>query len=197
MHTNGAPLDDGAGARDPGRPDDVGAAPVTSVPALELGRYLGLWYEIGRLPMRHEDAGSHDVTAEYSLDEDGSVLVDNRCLDAEGRPTRAVGTAETDPEHPGRLRVSFLPAGLRWIPFTRADYWVLRIDPDYRVALVGTPDREYLWLLARSHEIPSEVEAAYLDSAVRQGFDLTGWIRPEQSGGRVDDADLEAEPEAG
>ena len=168
--------------------------PVMSVLEFDLGRYLGLWYEIGRLPMRFEEEASSDVTAEYSLEEDGSVQVDNRCLDGEGRPTRAVGKAEPDPEHPGRLRVTFLPAGLRWIPFTHADYWVLRIDPEYRFALVGSPDREYLWLLARTPEIPSEVEADYLDSAVFQGFDVSGWIRPAQSGGRVTDEMLDADP---
>ena len=162
-----------------------------SVEDLELERYLGLWYEIDRLPLRFEDAGSNDVTAHYSLNDDGTVRVDNRCLDADGQPVQALGQAEPDAEHLGRLRVSFLPEALRWIPFTRADYWVLKIDPEYQYALVGTPDRKHLWLLAREHRIDAAVEDEYLSEARAQGYELEDWIRPEQSGGRVTDAQLD------
>ncbi|WP_353111568.1 lipocalin family protein [Microbacterium sp.] len=155
---------------------------VRSVPALELGRYLGLWYEIGRLPLRFEDDGARDVTADYSLQDDGTVRVDNRCLDEDGKPTQAVGQAVPDKEHPGRLTVTFLPEALRWIPFTTADYWVLRIGDAYEHALVGTPDHKHLWLLSRTPQVPEAVEEAFLDTAREQGFDLGAWIRPSQSG---------------
>ncbi|QZY51830.1 lipocalin family protein [Leucobacter tenebrionis] len=163
---------------------------VRSVEDLDLQRYLGLWYEIGRLPLRFEDDGARDVTAEYSLRDDGTVQVDNRCIDAEGEPTQALGQAEPDEDHAGRLRVSFLPEGLRWIPFTRADYWVLHIDEGYRHALVGTPDRKHLWLLAREPHIDAEAEREFLAEAREQGYDLTHWIRPQQSGARVTDEQL-------
>lgn len=156
--------------------------PVRSVERFDLERYLGLWYEIGRLPLRFEDDGARDVTAEYTLAENGTVTVDNRCIDENGEPVQALGEAVPDEEHPARLRVSFLPAALRWIPFTRADYWVLRIDPDYTVALVGTPDRAHLWLLAREPQLSAVMESLFLKEAVAQGFDLSEWIRPEHSG---------------
>lgn len=162
----------------------------TSVEHLDLTRYLGLWYEIGRLPLRFEDDDATDVTAEYSLRDNGTVEVDNRCRDAKHEPTQAIGEAVPDDEYAGRLRVSFLPESLRWIPFTRADYWVLKIDADYRHALVGTPDRKFLWLLAREPEIDPAVAAEYLDEAKRQGFDLDEWIRTPQSGDRVTDEQL-------
>lgn len=162
-------------------------AQPTSVEDLDLQRYLGLWYEVGRLPLRFEDDAAVDVTAEYSLREDGTVRVDNRCIDAEGAPTQALGHAVPDAEHPGRLRVSFLPEGLRWIPFTRADYWVLEIDPDYRQALVGTPDRKHLWLLGREPVIDAQLEREHLEAARRHGYELAAWITTPQSGGRVTD----------
>lgn len=161
-----------------------------SVEHLDLERYLGLWFEIGRLPLRFEDDGASDVTAHYALNDDGTVRVDNRCLDEAGEPSQALGQAVPDPERPGRLRVSFLPEALRWIPFTRADYWVLRVDDDYRRALVGTPDRAHLWLLAREPRIDPGIEAEYLAEARRQGYELDGWIRPSQSGARVTDDQL-------
>lgn len=160
---------------------------VTSVPDLDLERYAGLWYEIGRLPLKFEDEGARDVTAEYSLQDDGTVRVDNRCIDEEGEPTQALGEAMPDGDHPGRLRVTFLPTALRWIPFTQADYWVLAIDDEYRHALVGTPDHKNLWLLSRTPHVAPGVEGDYLAEATRQGFDLAEWIRPVQSGARVTD----------
>lgn len=166
------------------------SAAVSSVDALQLDRYLGLWFEIGRLPLRFEDEGARDVTAEYSLQDDGTVKVDNRCLNEDGEPTQALGQAAPDGQHAGRLGVTFLPAALRWLPFTRADYWVLKLDPEYRYALVGTPDRKHLWLLARQPRVDPATETEYLAEARRQGFDLEQWIRPEQSGQKVDDAQL-------
>lgn len=165
---------------------------VTSVAHLDLNRYLGDWFEVGRLPLRFEDAGASDVTASYALNDDGTVRVDNRCLDEDGEPTQALGQAVPDGEHAGRLRVTFLPAALRWIPFTRADYWVLKIDEGYRAALVGTPDHKHLWLLSREPHLADDVEADYLAEARRQGFALDEWIRPAQSGAKVTDAKFDS-----
>ncbi len=164
---------------------------VRSVERFDLERYLGLWFEIGRLPLRFEDDEARDVTAEYSLDDGGGVRVDNRCIDEDGEPVQAVGEARPDAEHPGRLRVSFLPEGMRWIPFTRADYWVLKVDEQYRHALVGTPDHENLWLLAREPCIDAQTAHEYLAEARRQGYELADWIDTPQSGGRVTDGQLE------
>ena len=162
-------------------------SPVTAVDHLDLDRYLGLWYEIARLPMRYEDDSATNVTAAYSLDEDGSIRVDNRCFDADGRPTQALGRATPAGDSPARLEVTFLPELLRWIPFTKGDYWVLKVDEEYAHALVGTPDRKNLWLLARRPEIAAATEQDFLAEATRQGFDLDGLIRPRQDGGRVTD----------
>ncbi len=160
---------------------------VTSVGSLDLNRYSGLWYEVGRLPLKWEDADASDITAEYTPDDDGSVRVDNRCIDKDGAPARSIGRATPVRGRAGQLRVSFLPKFLRWILYTKGDYWVLKIDDAYTVALVGTPDQKNLWLLAREPHIDHDTEAAYLTEAARQGFDLEKWITPRQSGRRVTD----------
>lgn len=157
-----------------------------SVEQLDMQRYLGLWYELGRLPLRFEDDSATDVTAEYSLNDDGTVQVDNRCFDEDGEPTQALGQGIPDEQHAGRLEVTFLPEGLRWIPFTKADYWVLKVDEGYRYALVGTPDHRHLWLLGREPRIDRATRDEYLAEARSQGYDLETWIEPEQSGRRVE-----------
>ena len=160
---------------------------VTSVGSLDLNRYSGLWYEVGRLPLKWEDADASDITAEYTPEDDGSVRVDNRCIDKDGAPSQSIGRATPVNGQAGRLQVSFVPKFLGWIPFTKGDYWVLKIDDAYSVALVGTPDQKNLWLLAREPRIDNATEAAYLAEATRQGFDLGKWITPRQSGRRVTD----------
>ncbi len=108
-----------------------------------------------RLTARRETAGS------------GSK---NRCLDKHGTPERSIGVAVPQEGNNAKLKVSFLPAYLRWIPFTAGDYWVLAIAPDYSVALVGTPDRKHLWLISRTAALPSDVADNYLALAKIAGL---------------------------
>ena len=72
--------------------------------------------------------------------------------------------------------MSFLPEGLRWIPFTKGDYWVLKVDPQYTTALVGEPNRKYLWLLHRESTLDDQIKQTYLAYAQSLGYDLTDLI---------------------
>jgi apolipoprotein D and lipocalin family protein len=164
---------------------------VTSVPSLDLNRYLGRWYEICRLPLKWEDETATDITATYSLNDDGNIRVDNRCFDKDDKPSQAIGDAAPVDDTHARLKVTFLPEYVRWIPFTKADYWVLKIDPAYRTALVGTPDRKYLWVLSRQPRLAPDVIREYLAEATRQGFDLAELITPRHTGREVTDAMVE------
>lgn len=164
---------------------------VTAIPSLDLSRYLGRWYEICRLPLKYEDETATDITATYALNAGGSVRVDNRCFDEDGEPSQAVGEAKPVDDANSRLKVTFLPEFVRWIPFTSGDYWVLKIDPEYQTALVGTPDRKNLWLLARQPDLPDAVRDEYLSEARRQGFDLSELITPAHTGREVTDEMLQ------
>lgn len=84
----------------------------------------------------------------------------------------AVGLAKPADASGSKLKVTFLPSWIRWVPVGRADYWVLARDADYKTALVGTPDKEYLWLLARSPNVSQETYAKYRQIAQKQGYDL-------------------------
>lgn len=144
-----------------------------TVPSVDIDRYLGTWYEIARLPLRHEPADYTDITVTYSLNPDGTVRVDNRAFNGEGEPEQSVGEAIVlEGSGNAKLEVSFMPDGLKWIPFTTGDYWILRIDEDYRTALVGTPDRKHLWLLSRTPTPDASTRQSFLDTAAQQGFEL-------------------------
>lgn len=161
---------------------------LATVSHVDLNLYLGDWFEICRLPLKWEDADATDISATYSLEPNGTVKVENRCLDKDGKPERAIGVATPEDASNAKLKVSFLPQYLRWIPFTHGDYWIIRLAADYSVALVGTPDRQHLWLLARHPALPTDVVEDYLAVAHAQGFDLGALITPRQSGQKVPDA---------
>lgn len=155
---------------------------LKTVPYVELARYLGTWYEIARKPMRYEDATARDITATYELDDDGAVRVVNSCLDEDGEVQVSEGQAKPLDTTTAKLEVTFLPQGLRWIPFTKGDYWILRIDDGYDTALVGEPGRKYLWLLHRQPQLPVATRDEWLEFARMRGYELDDLIFPAQSG---------------
>lgn len=139
--------------------------PVQSVASLDLARYAGKWYEIAAFPMFFQRQCVADTTAEYTLRPDGELTVDNRCRTESGSD-QAIGRAwAVDGAGAGQFKVSFF-----W-PF-RADYWVIGLDPDYRWAVVGNPNRKYLWILSRTPQLPAaDLERARL-TASAQAYDL-------------------------
>src|SRR5690606_37683984 len=143
---------------------------LTTVPAVDLARYMGTWYEIARLPTRHEPREATDISATCALQEDGSAEGRNR-MRLDGQVDEAVGRATANEARGSRLEVTFLAEGLRWTPFTRGDYWVTALDPGYTVALAGSPGRKSLGLLAREPVLDELAREHYLGIARQQGFD--------------------------
>lgn len=152
------------------------AAEVTSVAALDITRYAGEWHEIARLPMFFQRKCVGEITAQYTLREDGLVGVNNRCRNEDGEFDAVEGVARRDPDHPGRLEVRFAPDWLSWLPLTWADYWVIALDPDYQWAMVGEPGREYLWILSRTPDMPRAQFDAIRAQAEAMGYDLAPLI---------------------
>jgi apolipoprotein D and lipocalin family protein len=140
---------------------------VEPVRGFDLDRYLGKWYEIARLDHSFE-RGLEQVTAEYSLRDDGGVRVVNRGFDtAKDAWDEAVGKAYfVEDEDLGYLKVSFFG------PFY-GSYIVFELDPDYRHAFISGPDRSYLWLLARTPEVDPAVLERFRARASELDFDLS------------------------
>jgi apolipoprotein D and lipocalin family protein len=147
----------------------VGAGPVTAVAAVELERYAGLWHELARIPNRFQRQCARESLAVYGLQADGRLRVLNQCRRANGRVDQAQGVAEVvDPLSKARLRVSLVDL-LGWRPFW-GDYWIIGLDPAYRWAIVGSPDRRYGWVLARRRALEPEVWRTISAILERQGY---------------------------
>ncbi len=137
----------------------------TTVSEFNLQRYLGEWYEIARFDTRFE---RHlvNVTAEYSLNEDGSIRVLNRGFNTiKGEWGTSEARAHTTSDV-GRLRVSFFP-------MVYTDYNILAVGSDYEWALIGSKSPDYLWILSRSAYMAPERLEEIISLAEGRGYDLT------------------------
>ena len=149
------------------------AEPVRTVPAVDLDRYVGDWFEIARFPNRFQRECVGGVRARYTRRPDGRIDVLNQCRTEDGR-TEAAGIARVvDGRTFARLKVRFAPAALSFLPFVWGDYWIIGLADDYSWAVVGSPDREYLWILARTARLDEQSLAAARKAAAANGFDVS------------------------
>src|SRR5512142_3343677 len=156
---------------------------VRTVDRVDLDRYLGDWYEIARYPNRFQRTCAGDVKATYAKRADGRIDVVNRCRTSDG-VIEARGVARVvDLGTSAKLKVRFAPAWLSWLPMVWGDYWIIGLAPDYSWAVVGDPDRNYLWILARKPQLNDESVAAARTAARDNGFDIGRLVPTPQSGG--------------
>lgn len=157
-------------------------APQTA-PAVRLREYAGRWFELARLGNAFEAVCGRNVTATYVPQADGTLSVVNRCDSRRGRLREVEGVARTvHGSANSKLKVTFAPRALRWLPFVWADYWILDVTPDYSAALVGTPRRDALWLLGRAPEIEQATLERLLARAAAQGYDIASLRFTQQTG---------------
>jgi len=133
-------------------------------------KYLGKWYEIARFDFKFE-RGLNNTTAQYSINEDGTIKVVNRGYNYEKKNwEEATGIAKFVGESDvAMLKVSFFR------PFY-AGYNVIAIDNEYRYALVCGNKLSYLWILSRETTIPEAIKQNYLAIAKKLGFNTSALI---------------------
>jgi len=151
---------------------------VDPVPTVDLERYAGRWYEIARYPNRFQTRCTGNVAVYYATRPDGRIDVRNTCETEKG-PIEARGIARraSKDDPPSVLEVRFAPAFLSFLPQVWGDYWILDLADDYSTAIVGTPDREYLWLLSRTPEVDQPTYARMVQAARAQGFNEGRLVR--------------------
>ena len=126
-----------------------------TVNQVDLNKYIGLWYEIAKIPNSFQDQCAYGTTAEYKLLEDGNIQVINKCFKEDGEADVADGLAKVvDKKTNSKLEVSFFSI-LGFRPFW-GDYWIIGLDDNYQWAIVGSPNRKYGWILSRTQSLPDE-----------------------------------------
>jgi apolipoprotein D and lipocalin family protein len=148
---------------------------AVAVTNFDKAKYLGKWFEIARIDYKWEK-NLNNVTAEYSLKDDGKIKVDNRGYNVKkDKWEESIGKAKfVKKDNVGMLKVSFFG------PFY-AGYNVIAVDPDYKYALVAGESLKYLWILSREKTIPESVKADYLIKAQEIGYNVSDLVWVEHN----------------
>lgn len=154
----------------------------TTVQSVDLNKYAGVWYELARYPNKFQDQCMSDVTAEYVIEKNGNITVINKCKTANGGTDEAKGKARIkDKQTNAKLEVRFAPRVLSILPNVWGDYWILDLGRDYDYALVGSPDRKYLWILSRTKQIEQAKYESMMQIAKDEGFNPDKLVKTEQN----------------
>ncbi|MCI5058268.1 MAG: lipocalin family protein [Flavobacteriales bacterium] len=145
-----------------------------TVADVDLERYAGTWYEIAKFPNRFEK-GLDCITATYTLKDDGSVEVYNKGRNVKTSEFEDIkGNAKIpDPNFPGQLEVTF------FAPFS-ADYHIYELDDDYQYALVGSPNKKFLWILSRTKSLEEDRYNSLIERAKSLEFEVEKMERVNQ-----------------
>lgn len=149
---------------------------LKTVDYVDINRYTGKWYEIAAFPQSFQK-GCFCSTAEYFTTDDDYIKVVNSCRkdSPEGELKQAEGKAFIEPNTGNaKLTVQFF-----W-PF-RGKYWIIELDENYSYVVVGHPNREYLWILSRTPEMPNETYDMLIKRIYDKGFDTTRLQKSVQS----------------
>jgi apolipoprotein D and lipocalin family protein len=151
--------------------------PLRTVGELDYARYSGTWFEIARLPFKYQKACASDVTANYAPRSDGRITVTNRCVRTDGKVIEAKGVARREKGKAASvLKVRFAPAFLSFIPAVWGDYQIIALGKEYEYAVIGTPDRKYLWILSRTPVMDRSLYAQLKEQAKSQGFNIAALV---------------------
>ena len=136
---------------------------IEPVENFNISRYIGKWYEIARLDHSFE-RGMENVSAEYTMRDDGGMKVLNRGIKNHGKQKVAEGKAYfVEAENKGHLKVSFF-----W-PFY-SSYIIFELGNNYQYAFVTSDSKSYLWLLARTPCVSKSLKDSFIKKSASLGF---------------------------
>lgn len=148
---------------------------LKTVDYVDLKKYVGLWYEVAKIPNRFQSQCLRETTAKYTLKENGEIEVINSCIDEKGKLNKTEGVARVvDKKSNAKLEVSFFSI-LGWRPVW-GDYWIIGLDENYQWAIVGTPSRKYGWILAREQQLDEKTLEKIYSILKAQGYNPKDFV---------------------
>lgn len=161
----------------------------TPVPAVNLPKYQGTWYEVAAIPMFFQRKCAKNTQATYTLRDSGKLDVLNQCTKANGDVVSARGRAWVpNTTAPSQLKVTFANLFGWWLTWFNGDYWIIDLTRDsadgYNTVIIGHPKYTYGWLLARQPNLSDETLLQLSQTLRRQGYNPCDFMMTTQDTGR-------------
>jgi len=151
------------------------AQDLETVSGVDLQKYSGKWFEIASFPQRFQK-GCNCTTAEYTLTSKNYLIVENRCKkdSLNGKSLYIKGKVFSEKNTGNaKLKVQFF-----W-PF-KGKYWIIDLAADYSYAVVGHPNRNYLWILSRTASMDNVVYQEIVSRIEANGYDVSKILKTKQ-----------------
>jgi lipocalin len=164
---------------------------LTPVADFKLDSYFATWYEIASIRGFLQSRCARDTRTEYSAGENGALMLESRCLRADGSIERSEARARPlDRALPSVLKITSVHfLGIWWYPLGRESIVVAR-GPDNRWLTVGHPSLRYARLLARDPALSDADLKSAATALAEAQFDLCLVVLTAQTGGRQQPARL-------
>jgi lipocalin len=167
------------------------AVALTPLPDFPLDGYVATWYEIASIRGFLQSRCARDTRTEYSIGENGALMVESKCLRADGTPERSEARARPmDPALPSVLKITTVHMlGIWWYPFGRESIVVAR-GPDHRWLAVGHPSLRYARILGHAPALSDEDLKSAAAALAEAQFDLCAMVLTVQTDGHQQAARL-------
>jgi apolipoprotein D and lipocalin family protein len=140
--------------------------PMATVDKVDLPRFMGDWYVIANIPTFLEKDAFNPVES-YALNEDGTIATtftfNDGAFDGEEKvyhPQGFIRNSDTNAEW-----------GMQFLWPIKADYRIVYLDEDYQYTVIGRNSRDYVWIMARSAQIPDQTYAELRALVIDLGYD--------------------------
>ena len=142
--------------------------PLKTVEKVDLKRYMGPWYVIAAIPTFIETEAFNAIE-DYRLDPDGTIdtVFTFNQGGFEGPPKRY------NPRGFVVDQVNKSIWGMRFIWPFKAEFLITYLNSDYSQTVIGRNQRDYVWIMARTPQIPEADYQRLLGKLTAQGYDLS------------------------
>lgn len=145
---------------------------MKKVESVDIKRFMGTWYVIANIPTIIEEGGKNAFETYTWNEKENRIDVDFR-LEVDGEKKHYTQKAWVDDPSGNEWRIQFL-----W-PFKFA-YLILDLAPDYSYTVIGVPDRDYVWIMAREKNIPDATYQEIIKRLETQGYEISKILKVPQ-----------------
>jgi apolipoprotein D and lipocalin family protein len=142
--------------------------PLKTVEKVDLPRFMGPWYVIACTPTFIETE-AYNAIENYRLEPDGTIdtvfTFNKGSFDGPAKRYNPRGFVVD--------RVNNSTWGMRFIWPFKSEFLITHLTSDYSQTVIGRNKRDYVWIMARTPQIPEVDYQNLLKDLATQGYDLT------------------------